>query len=91
MLTSSLINQASTVSGVAVNIYGSSLDAAEDSLGNYQSMLAEVEHKCDEEIDLEDDIEALDKTVRKEAKKTKKIHKKAERMRLKAEEKAQKL
>ena len=35
VLTGSLINQTSTVSGVAINIYGPSLDAAEDSIGNY--------------------------------------------------------
>ena len=35
VLTGSLINQTSTVSGVAINIYGPSLDAAEDGIGNY--------------------------------------------------------
>ena len=93
MLTGSLINQTSTVSGVAINIYGPSLDAAEDSIGNYQSILAEVEHKSDGEIDVEDDdeIEALDELERKEARKAKKIKKKAEKLRLKAEKKAEKI
>ena len=51
VLTGSLINQTFTVSGVAINTYGPSLDAAEESIGNYQSILAEVEHKSDEEIE----------------------------------------
>jgi hypothetical protein len=51
-----------------------SLAAAEGGLGDYRSMLAEVEHRSDDEV--EEDIDELDQmeseSAKKEARKTKK-------------------
>lgn len=93
VITGSLINQASTVTGVTVNHTSMSLAAAEGGLGDYRSMLAEVEHRSDDEV--EEDIDELDQmeseSAKKEARKTKKQHEKAEKLRRKAEKKAMKL